>query len=143
MAPDPVPGPHEALVEVRAIALNFGEVAFLAEQRKPGPVIGWECAGVVVEAAADGSGPPAGARVAGFGPAGGWAERRAMNVDEIAVVPKAIDLGAAAVVPVAGVTAPKAVRALGGDRPARSRDGRERRRRKDGGAARSARRVHT
>ena len=62
MAPDPEPGPHEALVEVHAIALNFGEVAFLAERRKPGWVIGWECAGVVAEAAADGPGPPAGAR---------------------------------------------------------------------------------
>jgi NADPH:quinone reductase-like Zn-dependent oxidoreductase len=54
MAPDPVPASHEALVEVHAIALNFGEVAFLAERRKPGEVIGWECAGVVLEAAADG-----------------------------------------------------------------------------------------
>src|SRR5262245_2478226 len=113
MAPDPVPGPHEALVEVHAIALNFGEVAFLAERRQPGEVIGWESAGVVLEAAADGSGPPAGARVAGFGPAGGWAERRAMSVDELAVVPDAIELGAAAAVPVAGMTALRALRALG------------------------------
>ena len=113
MALDPVPGAHEALVEVHAIALNFGEVAFLAERCKPGQVIGWECAGVVLEAAADGSGPPAGARVAGFGSSGGWAERRAMSVDELAMVPDAIELGAAAAVPVAGVTALRALRALG------------------------------
>ena len=93
MALDPVPGAHEALVEVHAIALNFGEVAFLAERCKPGQVIGWECAGVVLEAAADGSGPPAGARVAGFGSSGGWAERRAMSVDKLAMVPDAIELG--------------------------------------------------
>ena len=113
MALDPVPGAHEALVEVHAIALNFGEVAFLAERCKPGQVIGWECAGVVLEAAADGSGPPAGARVAGFGSSGGWAERRAMSVDELAMVPDAIELGVAAAVPVAGVTALRALRALG------------------------------
>jgi len=33
------------LVEVQAIALNFGRLAFLAEQRKPGEVVGWEAAG--------------------------------------------------------------------------------------------------
>ena len=113
MALDPVPGAHEALVEVHAIALNFGEVAFLAERCKPGQVIGWECAGVVLEAAADGSGPPAGARVAGFGSSGGWAERRAMSVDELAMVPDGIELGVAAAVPVGGVTALRALRALG------------------------------
>lgn len=32
-APDPIPGRHEALLEVHAIALNFGEIAFLAAQR--------------------------------------------------------------------------------------------------------------
>jgi NADPH:quinone reductase len=112
-APDPQPGEHEALMEVHAIALNFGELAFLAERRKPGEVVGWETAGVVLKAASDGSGPPAGARVAGFGPAGGWAQRRAVNIDELAVIPDAIDFGTAAAVPVAGVTALRALRALG------------------------------
>src|SRR5262245_21272555 len=112
-APDPQPGEHEALMEVRASALNFGEVAFLAERRKPGEVVGWEAAGVVLKAASDGSGPPLGARITGFGPAGGWAQQRAVNVDQLAVVPDAIDFGTAASVPVAGVTALRALRAVG------------------------------
>jgi NADPH:quinone reductase len=112
-APEPQPRAHEALVEVHAIALNFGEVAFLADRRKPGEVVGWEAAGIVLEAAAHGSGPPSGARVTGFGSAGGWAERRAVDVAHLAMIPNVIDFGAAAAVPVAGVTALRALRALG------------------------------
>jgi NADPH2:quinone reductase len=112
-APEPRPGDHEALVEVRAIALNFADIAFLAQRRKPGEVVGFDAAGVVLRAAADGSGPAAGAGVSGFGPAGGWAQRRAVNVDQLAIIPDAIDFGVAAAVPVAGVTALRALRALG------------------------------
>jgi NADPH:quinone reductase-like Zn-dependent oxidoreductase len=112
-APEPQPRQHEALVEVRAIALNFGELAFLRDRRKPGEVVGWEAAGFVLRPAADGSGPARGARVTGFGAAGGWAERRAVDVAHLAVIPNAIDFGAAAAVPVAGVTALRALRALG------------------------------
>jgi NADPH:quinone reductase len=112
-APEPEPGMHDVLVAVRAIALNFADVAFLPQRRKPGDVIGFEAAGVVLEAARDGSGPRAGARVTGFGPAGGWADRRALSVDHLAVVPDAVDFATAATVPVAGVTALRALHALG------------------------------
>ncbi len=47
-APDPQPGEHEALSEVQAIALNFADVAFLAERRKPGEVVGFEAAGATM-----------------------------------------------------------------------------------------------
>jgi NADPH2:quinone reductase len=112
-APEPRPRADEALLEVHAFALNFGELAFIAGQRKPGEVVGWEAAGVVLEAAANGAGPRAGVRVTGFGRAGGWAERRAVDVAELAVIPDAIDFGTAAAVPVAGVSALRALRALG------------------------------
>jgi NADPH:quinone reductase len=112
-APDPKPNQDQALVEVHAIALNFGELAFIAGRHRPGEVVGWEAAGVVLEPAANGTGPNAGARVTGYGAGGGWAERRAVNVADIAIVPDPVDLGAAAAIPVAGVTALRAVRALG------------------------------
>jgi NADPH:quinone reductase len=113
VAPEPRPRASEALLEVHAIALNFGEIAYIADRLAPGAIVGWEAAGVVLKAAASGAGPPTGARVTGFGRAGGWAERRAADVTELAVVPDSIDFGAAAAVPVAGVTALRALRALG------------------------------
>jgi NADPH:quinone reductase-like Zn-dependent oxidoreductase len=67
----------------------------------------------VVAAAADGSGPPAGARVVTFGWSGAWAEQRAVDTAELAVLPDAVEFGAAAALPVAGVTALRAVRRLG------------------------------
>ena len=110
---EPVPGADEALVAVRAIAFNVGEVVGLAERKQPGDVLGWDAAGVVVQPAADGSGPPAGARVVTFGWAGGWAELRAVPTADLAVVPAEVDLGAASTLPAAGVTALQVLRALG------------------------------
>jgi NADPH:quinone reductase len=103
----------EVLIDVRAIALNFGEVRFIDQTRQPGEVPGWDAAGVVVQAAADGSGPPRGTRVVTFNWAGGWAERRAAPTGSIAVLPDSVEFVAAAALPVAGVTALQAVRALG------------------------------
>lgn len=112
-APDPQPGPSEVLVQVAATSLNFGEVAFLSDRHEPGAVPGWDASGVVVTAAANGAGPPAGTRVATFGWAGAWAEKRAVDTAELAVLPEAVELGTAAALPVAGVTALRALRRLG------------------------------
>src|SRR6266581_4954891 len=110
---DPVPGPSQALVRVAATSLNFADVAFLRDRQTPGAVPGFDAAGVIVSAAGDGSGPPAGARVVTFGWSGGWAELRAVETTELAVLPDGVDVGLAAAVPVAGVTALRAVRRLG------------------------------
>jgi len=112
-APQPPLGPSQALIRVAATSLNFGEVAFLRDRQVPGAIPGWDASGVVVAAADDGSGPPPGTRVATFGWSGGWAELRAVDTDEVAVVPDGVDLAWAAAVPVAGVTALRAVRRLG------------------------------
>lgn len=110
---EPVVADSAALLETRSVALNFGEVHFISRSRQPGEVPGWDSAGVVVQAAADGSGPPVGSRVAAFHWADGWAERRAVPTDNLAVLPDGVDFGAASALPVAGVTALQALRALG------------------------------
>ena len=66
---EPSPTPSEALVRVAAVSLNRGEVR-RAESSEPGFRPGWDLAGTVERAAADGSGPPEGSRVVGFLPSG-------------------------------------------------------------------------
>ena len=108
----------EALIQVRATALNFGEVHFIDRMRKPGEVPGWDAAGVVVQAAADGSGPPVGSRVVGFHGAGGWAERRAVPTENLAVLPDSVDFGPGGGTPGGrGDRAAGAARARPGGRP--------------------------
>lgn len=110
---EPRPQKRQALIKVETASLNFGELAFAARQLRPGQVFGKDAAGVVVKAAADGSGPPEGARVSTFAGTGGWAELRAVDTADLTVVPGGVDLGAAVALPAAGVTALQAVRRLG------------------------------
>ncbi|WP_410616344.1 zinc-binding dehydrogenase [Amycolatopsis sp. lyj-109] len=109
----PVATDAQALVDVQAVSLNFGELAYLDQQRRPGEVPGCDAAGIVVRQAADGSGPPVGTRVVSFDFRGGWAELRAVDTADLAVVPESVDFGAASALPAAGVTALQALRRLG------------------------------
>ncbi|HET9255901.1 MAG TPA: zinc-binding dehydrogenase [Pseudonocardiaceae bacterium] len=111
--PDPPPpAPDEVLVEVRHSSLNFGDVSTIPTAAA-GSVPGWDASGVVLTPAQNGSGPAAGQRVVTFGYAGAWAGVRVVPVSELAVVPESVDLAVAAALPVAGVTALRALRAAG------------------------------
>ncbi|MES0029831.1 zinc-binding dehydrogenase [Mesorhizobium sp. M0040] len=110
---EPEPAPYEALVSVRAVSLNRGELRLL-NIRPNGWVPGQDVAGIVERAAADGSGPAVGARVAALVDEAGWAERVAVPTDHLAVLPDDVSFVSAATVPVAGTTALRTLR-LGGD----------------------------
>jgi NADPH:quinone reductase len=110
--PEPTPRPHEALVEVRAVSLNRGEVN-RATAAEDGWRPGWDVSGVVLRAAEDGRGPRQGARVVGLLPVGGWCERVAVPVTELAEIPDGLSFAAASTLPVAGLTALRAL-AIGG-----------------------------
>src|SRR5512132_4350103 len=101
---DPAPERGEAIVRVRAISLTRGEVrrsGMAAAGWRPG----WDLAGDVERAAADGSGPRVGARVVGLLPEGAWASRVVIPTHALAALPEKVTFSQAATFPVAGLTA--------------------------------------
>ncbi|MFD7733622.1 zinc-binding dehydrogenase [Kitasatospora phosalacinea] len=110
--PQPEPRPDEVLVKVDAFSVNRGET-FLLEDPPPGWRPGKDVAGLVVQAAADGTGPAAGQRVVAHPPGAGWAEYAAARTDALAVLPEQLDAATAAALPLAGLTALRLLRAAG------------------------------
>lgn len=106
---EPVPSSDEALVEIRHIGLNFGELNYV-HQWTAGAVHGHDAAGVVVRAAPDGSGPAEGTRVAVGMAAHAWAERMAVRPASLGTVPEGVDLADGAALGIAGVTALRVLR---------------------------------
>jgi NADPH:quinone reductase-like Zn-dependent oxidoreductase len=110
---EPEPEARQAIVEVHAVSLNRGECAPLRtadEGWRPG----WDLAGVVARAAADGSGAREGARVVGWVNGGAWAERAVVRTAHLAELPDGVSFEVASTLPVAGLTACAAVE-MGGD----------------------------
>ena len=104
-ATEPKPCANEVLIRVTAFSINRGEINF-AKERVRGSQIGWDVAGIVDQAAADGSGPEIGARVVGFvRAANGWAEYVTIPVRDLTVIPEGVSDTDAATLPVAGLTA--------------------------------------
>lgn len=107
--PDPVPGPDEVLVEVRATALNRADLL----QRMghyPGPpmaheIPGMEFAGTVVGAGNAVSGVQVGSEVMGIVGGGGYAERLVIHERQTVPVPPSVGIHDAAAIPEVFLTA--------------------------------------
>ena len=101
----PKPRDNEAVVSVKAISLNAGEVR---DAMTATSVVrpGWDFAGVVESPAANGTGPAQGTRVVGLSMrSGAWAQRVAVPADALAVLPDEVSYADASTLPVAGLTA--------------------------------------
>lgn len=111
--PEPEPRDGEVVISVRAYGINRGELA-LVKERPDGFRPGQDIAGVVAQTTNRPGAPPSDARVLGLVDWYGWAERVAVPVEHVAVIPDAVSFERAATLPVSGVTALRAVRLGGG-----------------------------
>ncbi len=102
----PRPGPGEALVELRAIGVNYTDVYQRGGARGTPPYIpGFEGAGVVVELGPDTRGVRVGDRVAYAQIPSAYAQYAAVPADRLIAIPDAIDDIHAAALPLQGMTA--------------------------------------
>jgi NADPH:quinone reductase-like Zn-dependent oxidoreductase len=107
--PEPTLAPNEALVEVHTFSLNRGELR-LMQTRPEGWRPGQDIGGVVLQQAADGSGPAAGTRVVALTDSAGWAQRVLVPGHRMATLPDNVRFEDAAALPVAGLTALRSLR---------------------------------
>ena len=104
--PEPEPSADEIVVDVRAFAVNRGELR-LIPARPDGWRPGQDVAGHVRRAM---DGPAAGARVVAIAQGGGWSERVAVPAAHCAPLPDDVSFEQAASLPIAGLTALRALR---------------------------------
>jgi NADPH:quinone reductase len=104
----PVPRATEALVSVKAISVNRGEVVYRV-RGEAGTRLGWDLAGIVAQPAAEGPGPARGTRVVGLLRSGAWAEQAAVPVNALAELDASVTFTQAAALPTAGLTALTAI----------------------------------
>src|SRR5438270_601491 len=108
--PDPVPGPDEVLIDVRAAGINFADLmarlGLYPDAPKPPCVVGYEVSGVVAAAGegADAALAP-GARVMAPSRFGGYAERTVVPADGVIALPEELSFEQGAAIPINYATA--------------------------------------
>jgi NADPH:quinone reductase len=105
--PDPVPGPGDVLIDVEAISIEGGDTLNRAGGEMPATphVVGYQCAGTIVEVGSGVTDRQPGQRVVATMPWGSHAELAVTPALVTWVVPEGADLVKAACVPVAFGTA--------------------------------------
>lgn len=99
--PDPVPGPGEILVRVKACGVNFPDVLIIEDRYQVRPerpfAPGCEVAGVVEALGPGVTGPEVGERVIGYSTFGGMAEKLVIGAERLVAMPDSMtfDEGAA------------------------------------------------
>jgi len=105
--PVPSPNPDEALVQIKAVGVNFIDVYF-REGRYPTPlpfIDGQEAAGVVTEVGSEVTTLRPGDRVAYSSRLGSYAEYAAVPADRLVKIPDGLDFEQAAAAMLQGMTA--------------------------------------
>lgn len=106
---DPVPGPGQVRVRVRAAGLNFAEVmarmGLYPDAPRPPSVVGYEVSGEVDALGPGVAGPPAGTRVVALTRFGGHAELVCVSERSVFPMPEGMDYEAGAALPVNYLTA--------------------------------------
>ncbi|MFY9618564.1 MAG: quinone oxidoreductase [Pyrinomonadaceae bacterium] len=105
--PAPSPKANEALIEIKAIGINFIDV-YLREGRYPSPlpfIAGQEAAGVVAEVGAEVTTLQPGDRVAYCGVPGSYGEYASVPAERLVKVPAELDFDTAAAAMLQGMTA--------------------------------------
>src|SRR4051812_43032795 len=119
--PDPVPGPGQVRVEVKAAGLNFAEVmarmGLYADAPKPPCVVGYEVAGTVAELGEGASGVAVGDRVIAGAAFGCHAEQIIAEANSVFPLPEALSFEQGAAIPVNYATAWAALMTYGNLQP--------------------------
>jgi NADPH:quinone reductase-like Zn-dependent oxidoreductase len=106
---DPLPGPGEIRIRVRACGLNFAEVmarqGLYPDAPKPPCVLGYEAAGVVDALGPDVDAPAVGTNVVSLTQFGGHADVVCVPVTQVLALPQGMDFETAAAIPVTYLTA--------------------------------------
>ena len=101
--PDPVPGPGEVVIEMRATAVNRADVMQRQGHYPPPPgasdVLGLECSGVIDTVGPDVVDWAVGDRVCALLASGGYGDRVLVPVGQVMPVPEGVDLVAAGALP--------------------------------------------
>lgn len=107
--PRPVPGTHDVVVEVRAFSINRGELALITS-RSNGWRPGQDVSGVISAVGPDVTEFEVGDRVVAVADGGGWSEQVAVPEMYVASLPDEVSFSDAAALPIAGLTALRALR---------------------------------